>query len=524
MKSQRRLEQTPRRLPDSVRRFTKVILHTSGAGLVLPASVWANNVSQGIDLPVLFGVALAPLLVATAVVAKLGRDDDSFLVGGQMALLVFWGWAVVPLEQTPLFFDFLFGVAAVAFSFWAGSRLKSFVALPAAMSAALAVTSLLIIASAALGLGRVDQNTGWVPEMPAMAGAEPSEPIRDLIVVVVDGYAGPSELPDGIRTDVDSTASTMRAAGYQLIVGAVSNYTVTNLSIPSLLSLDYLPVAVGASSGHNTRRDIISGDTGLLAWLHENGYRVTKFEGGWEEDSCGVAVDRCIVPGFASNRTLHILVDRTPIRGLMSAITKHPYSYAARSIIDRLPEVVAGVLDNGQPDVVWAHLLAPHQPYFLDSACSLRYDANHRFLGHEIVDLKPEEIDLRKIGYGEQIRCVDSLLVALAEETKNSPAIVLITGDHGTEFLGQVLTPPNLWTDREIQERFSILAYAKTDESCGNPPRSLVNIGRFLIKCLTGADLDPLPDRFFIKTWDGRPMQEIDARRLIPEDHNQSDP
>ena len=130
------------------------------------------------------------------------------------------------------------------------------------------------------------------------------------------------------------------------------------------------------------------------------------------------------------------------------------------------------------------HILKPRTPYNLDQNC--------KFIG-KINETK--SIKLKQEYYGYSYNCV--LNTILNWETKlqkidpNREKIIFIFADHGETF--SHIPDKNI----EISKRLNNIFYAhKIPNRCNsiNPPKSQVNIMRFLIKCLSNPGIPYLDD------------------------------
>ncbi len=478
-----------------------------GPAMVVPMSIWAGNVGRNAAVAQLVAAGLLVFALAVLAVEWGGGASAGRLVAAQIAVLVFWSWASVPIVwfQSGLV-DTLAGFLAVALAAWLGLNLRSFVWLPQVLGAGLGVAALSMAVTGVVGdwVGRPLPDPAPPPQL------EGAPPGRDLVVLILDAHASPSILASAFDYDMTPTVVRLEEHGFDVIDRAFSNYTMTHFSVPSMLSLDYLfePGVDESPTVAAMSRRVIAGDAGLMAWLREVGYFVTKFESGWEEDACG-QVSSCFESGWQSDVTSWLLASDTPFRRLWPS---HPYPVRALEVLRELPEVVQDAANNGRPDFIMAHVLSPHSPLFLTAECRDRYVYGLGGLNIGTPDMPPQVATARSAAYVAQVACIEGHLVSLAEALEGTNTVVLVAGDHGSDFDGQTFFPLRDWTERQLEERFSIFAAVRSPGDCGLVPDTLVNLGRYAVGCALGVSIPYLPDRFLGSGGGNAPLVDVTER------------
>ena len=162
----------------------------------------------------------------------------------------------------------------------------------------------------------------------------------------------------------------------------------------------------------------------------------------------------------------------------------------------------------GQPQLVYAHALIPHAPFQAHPDCTTYYD--RRLLGY--TSRSEGDTQARIDAYGDQIDCVGTLLTEFAEAVPED-SVVIITGDHGSQFLGSPSRPIDAWDHDSYMERYGIFLAVHLPDRCGSmkDDTALVNAIRLATACAMGADLEPLDDRKFAfpRTEEGHTVVEI---------------
>lgn len=480
-----------------------------GPAFLGPASIWATNSGRNADPLVLFGAGLTIWLAGMSFVGTVRNRMVGGLVGAQFATLAFWGWSAVPANSfSSAVGDAAAGLVVGAMIGWLASRLRSFDWLPAVVGVGVGVASLSMVVT---GVFDGSSSPTWPDPSPPVefSGARAGE---DILILVLDAHASPAVLADQFNYDMGPTLTRMKEAGLTPVEDAYSNYTMTHFSVPSLLSLGYL-VEPGVDESPDlsamTRR-VIAGDAGLMAWMSDIGYYVTKFESGWEEDECG-AVFRCVSVDWRGNVTTWLVVSGTPLRALWPS---HPYPSTALAVLEILPEVVADAATNNRPDFIMAHVLSPHSPLFLTADCSNRYVFGLGGLTIGNPGMPATVAEGRAQAYVGQVDCVGTHLAALAEVLEGTDTVVLIAGDHGSDFGGQSYFPLGGWTDSQLTERFAVFAAVRVPAGCGEAPETLVNLARYTMGCVLDVDLPQLEDRFLGSGGKNAPLVDVTERVL----------
>lgn len=502
------------RNPDRIG-WGRIVPALAGPAFLAPMGLWASNAGRFVDVPVVLAAGSAVLLIATLLNKLVGPRHVGHVVGAQVATLLFWSWKVVPFEWfNSGAIDVTAGIASVIAAVWVGSHLRSFDWLPMVLGAAVGVAALSMAVTGLFG----DQSSVAASASPRpefMTGVSAG---NDILLFIVDGYSSPYILNRDFGFDMTGTVGVLEASGFDVLPEAWSNYSYTIDSVPSLLQLDYLDLSgndleTGPPSGFG--RGVIAGDTGLMAWLSDIGYRTTKFESGWEDDRCG-QVDRCIRSSRVVGLTGWILWRRTPFRAIASDRLVHPYPATALSVLDRLPGVVSEASSNGQSDFIVAHIVSPHPPYVLSADCLVGApfgdpDARPLGVGGDLGERQARE------GYTRQVACVNTHLEALARTLEATDMTVLITGDHGSEIRGQVARHPDTWSSDDLTERFGIFVAVRTPAGCRVSEDTLLNVAREVVGCALGVDIPILEERYYASIPDGAGLadvtEELDAAK-----------
>ena len=318
----------------------------------------------------------------------------------------------------------------------------------------------------------------------------------DIFLVVLDGYAGALSLEHDFGISEPAWRSQLAQRGFDLPRSAWSSYSMTSASVPSILDMGY-PLVDGAKPSIATQSHlyrIIAGDSNVRFLLSENGYTTTMVESGWSGSACGSVYDLCIRSSFL-DEAVYQVVKESMFGLLIEAWRGHASTVGAQRTMAWLLDNGPATANDGKPDFVFAHVMAPHPPFFMDASCDTSYSLDHSGVtfGKDGVDTA-----LREEGYLTQAACIDAFMSSLADRLPPQTLIVFMA-DHGTDSRIQLAQHPSMWDESEVAERFNILLAVRSGEDCDVGDRVLApNLFRRLLSCLGEEDIDDLVPRMFI--------------------------
>lgn len=184
------------------------------------------------------------------------------------------------------------------------------------------------------------------------------------------------------------------------------------------------------------------------------------------------------------------------------------YTVGTRKTIEELERLAR--IDNADPRFVFAHVMAPHPPFYFDEDCGLTVSSRRAGLSFSRKGVPDSE----RAGYlRDQVECVDSLLVDFASQVPRDD-IIVFTSDHGTDRRHQLVTPAEEWDEDDIAERMNAFVAAKLPEGC-EVGTSLVlpNLMRRVLACISS---DPIPDvEYRIHLGEGVVLSDAETNRLL---------
>lgn len=348
------------------------------------------------------------------------------------------------------------------------------------------------------------------------ASFQEEEPLRvdmtatpDIFVVVFDGYPGLKAADlDGLSTGEVDVVSELRSQGFEIPASSWASYWVSSLSIPSMLQLAYPLEAAewSESSVVDEAQRVLSGDSNLVGTLDSAGYETHMVESGWSFASCGNPFDQC-VPAPWINEATYLILRHTMAWGLIEE-SPGPFTEGALAVFDWLLANGREISESPTPDFVFAHVLAPHPPFFLTSDCSAEVTPER---GGTFFDISGVSIEAREAYLVEQMDCVDSFMVSFAKEIETDDVIIYVS-DHGTDRRDQTSIESSDWDRDAIIERMNNLLAIRMPEDCSiGDEVVLPNLFRLVLACFSSSPIDTLPERMWLN-----PMHEVD--RFVVED------
>jgi hypothetical protein len=337
-------------------------------------------------------------------------------------------------------------------------------------------------------------------------GAKP-----DVLVVVLDAYGGADVLADYYGFDNTPTLNVLQARGFEAPRGILANYGRTQLSIPTVLQLDYV-TDVADLTDHDIKAllGVLGGDNKLATALKTQGYRTVQVESGWLGSRCSRVVDICVTSPWP-DETFYDSVYRSALVGLPGFELGRPFTIGALHASEWLRNEMPAYLGDDRPDFIFAHVLLPHPPLFLSSECvpDWRGGADGFAIGR--MGYGVEETAAARALYVQQVECANRLMMEVSDMLDDQDVVVFM-GDHGPDSQAQMFMQSEDWSEDQRNERFETFLAARVPGCDMSGIESLVNVGRRMLSCLSGDPFPDLPTRIFdiYKTAAGNSVVELE--------------
>ena len=314
----------------------------------------------------------------------------------------------------------------------------------------------------------------------------------DIFLVVLDAYAGRQALATQFGETKGELISHLESKGFQVPEAAWSSQASTDLSLPTIIDMGY-PVDTSLINDA-TRRDlysIIGGENNTVSILEANGYATTMIESGWVGSDCGDAFDVCI-PSHWLDEVMFDVTWNSLVNPLVMETFGHAFTANAVATMDSVVRMIEDEVE--EPRFVFAHVLAPHPPFFFDESCRLTVDESRiRW------SISPGQVDpVRDALFLQQTTCVDSFLTRLADAADGDD-VVIVVGDHGTRRHDP--PAPGEKPDQEaLVELMNVFVAVRTGANCEiSDPLLTSDLVRQVLNCFSEEELDPVPQRMLVR-------------------------
>ncbi|MFN2398094.1 MAG: sulfatase-like hydrolase/transferase [Gemmatimonadaceae bacterium] len=325
---------------------------------------------------------------------------------------------------------------------------------------------------------------------------------RDIYLLVFDMYANSQVLRDYLHFDNTPFEDSLRNLGFSVPSSALTNYSQTSLSLPSILNFEYVNEIKREDErsrlGENLSNYLVENNR-TVRFLKEQGYLYVMFPSSWwkstkrspHADYTFFGWDTGILRQLSHTAFRRQVVNMTLLRWLGLSSPRGDGRHIARTFT-----AIADVANRPEPTFTFAHFMTPHRPFIVDANCGDLPESSGFRYTHE----SPEGARL----YLAQLQCVNRRLLPLVRTllARSDPApIILIQGDHGTRTVNPTRgNPGDTITAAEVRERLGAFgAYylpAGGGDALGDSVTA-VNLMRFVLSYYAGADLPPLPDSLF---------------------------
>jgi hypothetical protein len=320
---------------------------------------------------------------------------------------------------------------------------------------------------------------------------------QDVYLIVLDGYARADVMQSRLGFDNSDFIRQLESLGFFVVPCSRSNYNSTDLSMGSLLNMNYLQaLASDFSPDGQGRYQIMALNKNSLAMRHlqQSGYEVYAFDTGYDitswatadhfysfdENNLSSANFHTFEAMYIKTTALNILMDAISLYGqsLMQDL-KFPYTtHIEQTLFDleKLPELA----EIKGSKFVFAHILLPHKPYIFTADGTIQSDT-----AFYQDDGDPLDKDHFIQGYNAQVQFANSRMIPILQtiiEQSSIPPIIILIGDHGY-----------YWG---YTNHYNLLAlYLPEDGVQGLPPNlSNVNIFRLVFDRYFGTSFGMLPN------------------------------
>jgi hypothetical protein len=396
-------------------------------------------------------------------------------------------------------------LASLVLLLWGLSRAHSLRQLPLVMNVfALALLSLPVMrTSAYLVEARLADRA--VEQRDYRCGLAPpaDEELPDIYLIIMDAYERDDVLWEMHGYDNSPFLEGLQAMGFYVARGSLSNYRHTEMTLASLLNMDYLDRIPESYSGESLDRNrvvYLIRDSRLRRELECLGYQIVAFETGvfwteWKDADIFIArqaggLQQLQVLGgltrfealLLRNTLARALLDLTSrLQSATEGLSNDPVDEHRKRVLFELEQLgPAAALPS--PKFVFVHVVSPHPPFV--------FGPNGEPVNEAEFETDPSGQPVRRsvlYAYADQVTFLNGMLLEGVRAIKSKsevPPIIIIQGDHG-------------WADRDQEDKLSILnAYHLPDggEAALYPTITPVNSFRHILDYYFGGSYGFLED------------------------------
>ena len=337
----------------------------------------------------------------------------------------------------------------------------------------------------------------------------PNSRLPDVYVIIMDAYERDDILWEMHGYDNTPFLRALESRGFYVARGSMANYRHTELSIPSLLNMEYVQNLPGSHSPESTNT------SGMIELLKNSrlrreleclSYATVAIETGvvWSEwrdadyfisREAGVLYRLQFAGGLTRFESLLLrttiaraLLDLTTRMGVPpDALANDPVDVHRERILFQF-EQLKTIPELPGPKLVFAHILSPHPPMvfgpngeYVDEA-TFETDATDQQFGSPLLKAYADQVHYLN---GRLLEVVRAILAKSA-----SPPVIIIQGDHG-------------WADRNAEDKLSILNvyhFPDADYSALYPTITPVNSFRVVLNQYLGGSFELLEDVSYFST------------------------
>ena len=326
----------------------------------------------------------------------------------------------------------------------------------------------------------------------------------DVYLLLLDAYSGDIILKNDFGYDNSEFYEQLKERGFFIQKNSLSNYPNTELSMPSIMNMNYLDF-ISKLQGNESKDMRLSQkileDNKVMQIFYANGYQIYSLEG--QSGLSGAETEYFCKNNFNVNsKMMQVLVYQyIPISSLRAIISENNWYETVSCALDTMIEFEKKI---DKPIYMHTHVYFPHRPFVFDSEGNQVRDSvsENRF------DIKFKDAYLQQIIFANKktIEIIDSI------QQKNHDAVIIILSDHGGRFGVN-------WEDPSEMDYFRALnnlnaLYFPGKESYLPLNIATVNVFRVFFNLYFEADYEILDDR---QIWyiPNKPLNQTDVPEII---------
>ncbi|MFC1656880.1 hypothetical protein ACFL14_02905, partial [Patescibacteria group bacterium] len=322
--------------------------------------------------------------------------------------------------------------------------------------------------------------------------------LPDIYYIIPDGHTRSDTLKANFDYDLSDFEENLERKGFYVADRSSSNYSMTHLSLPTALSMNYIDKFFDIEEKKDVKWgwetwSLLNTQNQVKEDLKELGYTWVSFDSGYKS-SMKNNTDIFLTDYQGSFEFYNVLFNTTPLRIFIKEDSSLSPARIRRNRVlytfDKLKEI-----PNIQaPTFTLAHIIVPHSPYIFDRNGDIP-DKSIKYLDGTV---KKNDTNELKEMYIDQLYYTDEKILETVDvilKTSKNPPIIIIQADHGIYSAYTIPDPKD--PDLHRRNRLAILnAYYFPDQNYSNLYSSIspVNSFRIILNQYFEKSYNILPD------------------------------
>ena len=455
-------------------RFGRSYFFVVGFALFPPLAMLANNL-EGTEVGTVLRPLVLSVLLALAVFGLLrvitgDTPKASLLTIVLIAAAFSYGHVYSALKDSGLvdlrlirhrFLLPLVLIVSILAFWWLIRRSSSWLAFPPLNLVALVLIAMPIYQITAFSIESAVAERAFDPSRECQISLKEGSVPPDIYHFVLDAYERDDVLREMHGYDNSPFLNSLENKGFYVAYGSLSNYRHTEMTLASMLNMDYLQSIPGSYSEDSKNRQ------GVIPRISKNevrhqlecvGYKTVTFETGpywteWPDADYFITSESSILDSLHAtgrmSRFEALIIETTIARaffdlatqaGLTPAIVAETPLAEHRDRILFVFDQLERASDLPSPKFVYVHILSPHPPFVFGPG------GEQVSFGRFETDPDLNEKDQLTL-YADQVTYLNTRMLEVIEgilEDSTTPPLIIVHGDHG-------------WADRNAEDKLSIL-------------------------------------------------------------------
>jgi|TARA_Y100000310_G_scaffold336589_1_gene421557 hypothetical protein len=332
-----------------------------------------------------------------------------------------------------------------------------------------------------------------------------SNQIPDVYLLLLDAYSGDITLKNDFEYDNSEFYKQLETKGFFVQKEGFSNYPNTELSMPSIMNmnyLDFIPQLQGKDSVDMRLTQKLWNNNKVMQVFHSLGYEIYSFHGRSGSSSNMVTENFCRYDFDLNAELASALINHyVPISIIRENLSENKHY---DNIMCILNTAINFENQTNTPFYMHMHIRFPHQPLIFDSE------------GNRVSDpISPNRFDSElKDAYLQQLIFANKKTLEIIDsiQQRNPDAVIIVMSDHGGRFGVDWLNPSEMDYFRALN---NLTALYFPEKELDIPTYvSAVNVFRIFFNVYFDADYE-IFDEKLIWYHPSKPFIQIDVTELV---------